>query len=207
MRAYKVPASTYASAEDYYPFSMRKSIRNWEMKREITWRKKVVELKRFGIAKVSFVTPEGLGADEIIAHAHKTPDSLVAMCTHAARPLAAGSWEASQKPCATPAILCWLCAPAESALEQCRYIKNSCSAGRLQTRRADSSVRAPDSGSVRGYRGTAASDFSQPCELIPVRSRDLRKFLLPAAYAYAELSDLSVACELRCIHVGTVTVH
>jgi nucleotide-binding universal stress UspA family protein len=44
--------------------------------------KKTAELKRRGIEKVSFVAKEGLEADEIIAIARETPDTLIAMCTH-----------------------------------------------------------------------------------------------------------------------------
>jgi len=35
-----------------------------------------------GIAKVSCVTPEGFAADEIISLGQKTPNNLIAMCTH-----------------------------------------------------------------------------------------------------------------------------
>jgi nucleotide-binding universal stress UspA family protein len=40
------------------------------------------ELKGKGMDKVSAVVVEGLGAAEIIDFAQKTPDNLVAMCTH-----------------------------------------------------------------------------------------------------------------------------
>jgi len=40
------------------------------------------ELKQKGLEKVSFVAKDGLPADEIIAFAGRTPDSLVAMSTH-----------------------------------------------------------------------------------------------------------------------------
>jgi nucleotide-binding universal stress UspA family protein len=82
LRAYKVPVNIYASSEDYYPVEYE------EIKIELMdearnyLEKKVAELKRFGIAKVSHSTPEGLGADEIIALGRKLPDNLIAMCTH-----------------------------------------------------------------------------------------------------------------------------
>jgi nucleotide-binding universal stress UspA family protein len=44
--------------------------------------KKAAELKGKGVDKVSFVAKEGLAADEIISTAHRTPDNLIAMCTH-----------------------------------------------------------------------------------------------------------------------------
>jgi nucleotide-binding universal stress UspA family protein len=43
---------------------------------------KAEEMKRAGFEKVSIVAKEGLSADEIMAFARHTPDSLVAMCTH-----------------------------------------------------------------------------------------------------------------------------
>jgi nucleotide-binding universal stress UspA family protein len=43
---------------------------------------KAEEMKRAGFEKVSVVVKEGLTADEIMAFARQTPDSLVAMCTH-----------------------------------------------------------------------------------------------------------------------------
>jgi nucleotide-binding universal stress UspA family protein len=82
LRAYKVPANVYASSEDYYPAQyedIRKELRD---EAHNYLEKKVAELKRFGIPKVSAVTPEGLGADEIMALGRKLPDNLIAMCTH-----------------------------------------------------------------------------------------------------------------------------
>jgi nucleotide-binding universal stress UspA family protein len=43
---------------------------------------KAEEMKRSGLKKVSCVAKEGLSADEIMALARRTPDSLIAMCTH-----------------------------------------------------------------------------------------------------------------------------
>jgi nucleotide-binding universal stress UspA family protein len=82
LRAYKVPTNIYASPEEYYPVQyeeirteLRDEARNY-------LERKVAELKRFGIAKVSSVAAEGLGADEIMALGRKLPDNLIAMCTH-----------------------------------------------------------------------------------------------------------------------------
>jgi nucleotide-binding universal stress UspA family protein len=43
---------------------------------------KAEELKRRGCNTVSCIAKEGLAADEIIAVARQTPDSVIAMCTH-----------------------------------------------------------------------------------------------------------------------------
>jgi nucleotide-binding universal stress UspA family protein len=82
LRTYKVPANIYAAPEDYYPVQyeeIRTELRD-EAKNYLE--KKSGELKRFGIPKVSLVTPEGLAADEIMALGRKLPDNLIAMCTH-----------------------------------------------------------------------------------------------------------------------------
>jgi nucleotide-binding universal stress UspA family protein len=44
--------------------------------------KKVEAVKKMGLEKVSCVAKEGFSADEIIAMGRKTPDNLIAMCTH-----------------------------------------------------------------------------------------------------------------------------
>jgi nucleotide-binding universal stress UspA family protein len=44
--------------------------------------KKAVEIKKLGVEKVALVTKEGFAADEIIALARKTPNNLLAMCSH-----------------------------------------------------------------------------------------------------------------------------
>ena len=43
---------------------------------------KAEALKSKGFDKVSFIAKEGLPADEIISTARRTPDNLIAMCTH-----------------------------------------------------------------------------------------------------------------------------
>ena len=44
--------------------------------------KKVTEVKKLGVRKVAFEIKEGFAGDEIIAAGRKTPDSLIAMCSH-----------------------------------------------------------------------------------------------------------------------------
>jgi nucleotide-binding universal stress UspA family protein len=39
-------------------------------------------VKKMGVEKVSCVAKEGFSADEIITMGCKTPDNLIAMCTH-----------------------------------------------------------------------------------------------------------------------------
>ena len=80
LRAYKLSANIYAGPA--YPLryeEIRTALRD---EAQDYLEKKVAELKRLGIAKVSSITPEGLSADEIIALGRKLPDNLIAMCTH-----------------------------------------------------------------------------------------------------------------------------
>jgi nucleotide-binding universal stress UspA family protein len=44
--------------------------------------KKVQELKKLGVEKVSCIAKEGFSADEIIKMEGDTPDNLIAMCSH-----------------------------------------------------------------------------------------------------------------------------
>jgi nucleotide-binding universal stress UspA family protein len=44
--------------------------------------KKVAEVKKLGLNKVTAVTKEGFAGDEIIAMGRRTPDNLIAMCSH-----------------------------------------------------------------------------------------------------------------------------
>jgi nucleotide-binding universal stress UspA family protein len=82
LRAYKVPASIYASPQEYYPVQYEEFRTELREEAKGYLEKKVEELKRFGIPKVSFMMPEGMAADEIIALGRKLPDNLIAMCTH-----------------------------------------------------------------------------------------------------------------------------
>ena len=49
---------------------------------EIYLAAKTEEMKQRGLNKVSFAAKQGLEADEIIATARETLDTLIAMCTH-----------------------------------------------------------------------------------------------------------------------------
>ena len=52
------------------------------MKRTNISKRRVAEVKKLGVAKVSALTKEGFAGDEIIALGRKTPDNLIAMCSH-----------------------------------------------------------------------------------------------------------------------------
>jgi nucleotide-binding universal stress UspA family protein len=81
VRAYTLPLSTYSAEEDFSPNIGELQA---ELKVEATqYLDRIVqELKAKGVAKVSGVVLEGSAAAEVIDFATKTPDSIVAMCTH-----------------------------------------------------------------------------------------------------------------------------
>ena len=80
LRTYNLSASIYAGPA--YPVQYEEIRTALRDEAQDYLEKKVAELKRLGIAKVSSITPEGLSADEIIALGRKLPDNLIAMCTH-----------------------------------------------------------------------------------------------------------------------------
>jgi nucleotide-binding universal stress UspA family protein len=105
LRAYKVPANIYAAPEAYYPVQYEEIKTEFRNEAKNYLEKKAEELKRFGISRVSIVTPEGLAADEIMALGRRLPNNLIAMCTHGRTGSAGGYWEASPKQwCATRVI-------------------------------------------------------------------------------------------------------
>jgi len=75
--------------------------------------KKVADLKRAGLTKVSYVAKEGLSADEIIKFARETPANLVPCSSHGAFGNQALGCSAAlpKRWCATPATRYWCCVP------------------------------------------------------------------------------------------------
>ena len=74
--------NTYAGADDYNAVNyevIRGALRD---EAQSYLESKVGELKRKGVEKVSFAIPEGSGAGEIVALSGRTPNNLIAMCTH-----------------------------------------------------------------------------------------------------------------------------
>jgi nucleotide-binding universal stress UspA family protein len=82
VRVFHVPPAIYAGGEGYYAINYE-AVRD-QLKDEVRsyLERKVDELRSQGIENVSFMTPEGLGADEIITLGRKTPKSLIAMSSH-----------------------------------------------------------------------------------------------------------------------------
>jgi nucleotide-binding universal stress UspA family protein len=81
-RAYHIPSYAYAGDETSSVVDYDELMVGVRDEANEYLEKKVTEVKHLGVDKVSFVTKEGFAADEIIALGRKTPDSLIAMCSH-----------------------------------------------------------------------------------------------------------------------------
>jgi nucleotide-binding universal stress UspA family protein len=81
-RAYHVPYSAYTGDEAFYAVNYDEMTANVRAEAARYIERKAGELRSSGIAKVTYLTKEGLAGDEIIALASQTPDSLIAMCSH-----------------------------------------------------------------------------------------------------------------------------
>jgi nucleotide-binding universal stress UspA family protein len=82
-RAYNLPTSALAAdPEAYYLVSDEKLIAGLHEEAVAYLEKKTQAIKEMGIEKVSCIAEYGVAADEIIALGKKTPDNLIAMCTH-----------------------------------------------------------------------------------------------------------------------------
>jgi nucleotide-binding universal stress UspA family protein len=82
-RAYTLPASALAAdAEAYYLVSDEKLIAALHEEAAAYLEKKAQAMKEMGVEKVSCLAQYGFAADQIISLGRKTPDNLIAMCTH-----------------------------------------------------------------------------------------------------------------------------
>jgi nucleotide-binding universal stress UspA family protein len=81
-RAYHIPYNAYAGDDGYYAVNYDDLIASVRDEANEYLEKKVAEVKKLGVEKVSFATKEGFAGDEIIAMGRKTPDGLIAMCSH-----------------------------------------------------------------------------------------------------------------------------
>jgi len=83
VRAYAIPYGAYSAGEGFYnPVHLESFLAMLKQETFDYLDRKVAELKRNGVTKVSYVAKEGLSADEIIKFARATPANLVAMSSH-----------------------------------------------------------------------------------------------------------------------------
>ncbi len=81
-RAYSIPYSVYGGGDGYAAINIDELLAGVKSEALEYLEKKSAELKKLGVAKVTCTTKEGFGADEIISLGRKTPDNLIAMCSH-----------------------------------------------------------------------------------------------------------------------------
>ncbi|HEX2931776.1 MAG TPA: universal stress protein, partial [Candidatus Binatia bacterium] len=81
-RTYHIPYNVYGGEEGSYVENYEELLARVRDEAAQYLDKKAADLKKLGITKVSCVTKEGLAADEIILLGQKTPDNLIAMCSH-----------------------------------------------------------------------------------------------------------------------------
>ena len=81
-RAYNIPYNAYASAEGYAAIDYEDLLASMREEAVSYLEKKVETFKKMAVGQVSYVAKEGFAADEIITMGRKTPDNLIAMCTH-----------------------------------------------------------------------------------------------------------------------------
>jgi nucleotide-binding universal stress UspA family protein len=81
-RAYSIPYSVYSGTDGYTAIDFEELLAGVKDEAVEYLEKKTAELKKDGLAKVSYVAKEGFSADEIIALGRATADNLIAMCSH-----------------------------------------------------------------------------------------------------------------------------
>jgi nucleotide-binding universal stress UspA family protein len=81
-RAYHIPYNLYAADDGSYTVDYDELVAGMRDEANEYIEKKVAEIKKLGVARVSGTTREGFAGDEIIAAEKKAPGGLVAMCSH-----------------------------------------------------------------------------------------------------------------------------
>jgi nucleotide-binding universal stress UspA family protein len=81
-RAYTIPYTAYVPLEGFAPPVDQELIQAFRDEVTAYLEKRTEAMRQMGVDKVSYTAKEGFAADEIISLARKTPDNLIAMCTH-----------------------------------------------------------------------------------------------------------------------------
>jgi nucleotide-binding universal stress UspA family protein len=81
-RAYHIPYNAYSGDEGFYAVKFDELIAGLREETDEYLQKKVAEVKRLGVEKVSALSKEGFAGDEIIALGRSTPNGLIAMSSH-----------------------------------------------------------------------------------------------------------------------------
>jgi nucleotide-binding universal stress UspA family protein len=81
-RAYHIPYNAYSGDEGFYAVNFDELIAGLREETDEYLQKKVAEVQRLGVEKVSAVSKEGIAGDEIIALGRSMPNGLIAMSSH-----------------------------------------------------------------------------------------------------------------------------
>jgi nucleotide-binding universal stress UspA family protein len=81
IRTYNIPTTAYAGVEGY-ALPIDDLLKGMRDEACAYLENKVADVKKLGVARVSFAAKEGLPADEIISFAKNLPGGLIAMSTH-----------------------------------------------------------------------------------------------------------------------------
>jgi len=81
-RAYHIPYNAYAGDDGYSAVNYDELISSVRDEAKEYLETKVADVKKLGVEKVSMLLKEGFAGDEIITLGRKTPDNLIAMCSH-----------------------------------------------------------------------------------------------------------------------------
>lgn len=81
IRTYNIPTTAYAGVEGY-ALPIDDLLKGMRDEACAYLEAKVADVKKLGVARVSFAAKEGLPADEIISFAKNVPGGLIAMSTH-----------------------------------------------------------------------------------------------------------------------------
>jgi nucleotide-binding universal stress UspA family protein len=81
-RAFNIHYGMYAGSDGYYGFDFDQLVEDFRQEASGYLEKHREAIKKQGIDKISCIVQEGLSADEIISFGRRSPDNLIAMCTH-----------------------------------------------------------------------------------------------------------------------------
>jgi nucleotide-binding universal stress UspA family protein len=81
-RAYTNPYSAFVSGGGPYAVNVDELLASVRDEARNYLEEKMAELRKEGVEEISYLLQEGVAADEIVAVASHTPDSLTVMCSH-----------------------------------------------------------------------------------------------------------------------------
>lgn len=82
VRVYSNPYSGFTSGGGQYAVNIDALMKDIRDQARNYLEAKMAELRKRGIEQISYLLQEGIGADEIVATAEQTPESLIVMCSH-----------------------------------------------------------------------------------------------------------------------------